>query len=587
MKRTLGIVLLGAVLLVCSGVVAGAATHRYIYAPLVNYLIDLEDPAQTALIDYPTIAAALTSLDLGFTYLEGPQLPSDWLDSPTNFFAALKNMKRRDYAVHTQGVNIVYKNETFWIGLQPVPSLVYPPQFSDPEDLHNTRLYGYFYWAFIYAGFDPQQYNILQSFSRVNNWPPANQQGERPGYVPGRTEVVFRKNFKPYKVRTYDPLEDPDGSIGRAFSLEVIEEILANASDIEDFVVDTRSENRRTEECPPYPSGKPYANFWTRTTGRFHKCKLLLEEDSPWAQLTEPRLSRFPVRDPSTEICPNDPYIWYMPRILQPLHDMLANDNGERCFDVDTWVELDTGMWWNPFVDPDTGQGQFIQVLQPPFSNNDATARAWIFLHVAMNNGHRLIDTANPLDDEGNQVISIIDVPAFGPQYPATFDGGPKIHGYHKRLISPSVSELYRRFKYILTATGATQTARMLAFRNNLGTIISDVHIRVLDPTNPAVKRELTVAQFFQMIADRWDAAKTYGLFPPKFLWLDIPDRDFGQGPPLVFEITCMFDTDPAMSGQYVPMRIIGEAHEGYYITNYYGDPFYAVLNGLGMTFGK
>jgi len=114
------------------------------------------------------------------------------------------------------------------------------------------------------------------------------------------------------------------------------------------------------------------------------------------------------------------------------------------------------------------------------------------------------------------------------------------------------------------------------------------VHIYVRDPANLSAKTELTVPEFLQMIADRWDGTKTYSLMPFAFLWIDMPEIDRGHGPPLVFEMTCMFDTNPNWTTvphvpTYVPVRVIADAHEGLYLVNLYGDIFYQVLTQLGL----
>jgi len=601
MKRTLanGVagVLLGAVILAACASPAQAGrwwnrpaqedqqvkvveTHRYIYIPMLALLVDLDN------IDFGTaqlnanaanIAALFTGLDLGFTYLEGPELPEDWLDSPSNFAAVMCGMKRVDVAAHTQGLDIIYDNDVFRIHGASVPSIAYPPAFTDPEELHLFRLGGFFYYAWVYAQVNTG--NILSDIFTASGWENTHGEGRL-----GRAEIVFRRNFKPYKVITYEPEDDPDGTVGRAIARECILEIVRNAVECVNFVVDSRLETRHSPDVDLFPSDKPPVDRWYHVVGRYHATRMNIEKDHWWARLFEPRLTHWPIRNPGSDICPDDVYAWYLPDILAPLHSLFSGDHGEMCGDVDTIVELDASeelgaaTWWNPY--PPTG---FYEILNPaPF--DDATARAWTFLHVAHNNGHRLIDTVNPVDGPGGpQIPSIIDVGAFDPDlYPGTFDGGPRIHGYHKRLVSPSIAELYKRFHYIYSAGSPAEFfLRSSTFRNNLGTIISDVHIYVMNPSRPWQKVEITVPELLQMIADRWSKDATYGLSPLAFLWTDMPEIDRGQGPPVVFEITCTFDTNPTLGGPYVPIRIIGEAHEAYYITNYYGDVFYQMIQGL------
>ena len=60
-----------------------------------------------------------------------------------------------------------------------------------------------------------------------------------------------------------------------------------------------------------------------------------------------------------------------------------------------------------------------------------------------------------------------------------------------------------------------------------------------------------------------------------------MPLIDRGQGEPVVFEITCLFNTSTIFPGPYVPIRIIVEAHEGAYVTNVYYDMWYQILYWL------
>jgi len=558
------------------------AVHEYIYLPMYAQLIDLDDlPGQGSLYE---LVLRMFTMDLGFTYLKGPEIPKDWLDSPEMFAAVMNQMMRVDVAAHTQGVNILYyENEVFELDGGDVPSIAFPPQFpSGPdqeENLHQMRLGGMFWFGVSYAHFDwiPDT-NILDWIMLGKAW---EAMYGSPA-LPPRIEVVYHSNHSPYKVATYEPLTDFSGDVMRALVRELIMEIVNNSWEYKHLVIDLRFETRHGPATPPYPSGEDPVDFWSSTINRFHRCNLRLERDRMLARLFEPQLSNFPVRDPGTEICPDEQYAWFLPAILPALQGAFTNDNGERCFDVDAIVEVDSGQWWSPFG------YQFVEVLNPDapppgdFANQEANARAWTFLHVALNNGHRLIDTMNPLDGE-TEVISIIDVEPFNLEtYPQTFEGGPKIHGYHKRQVSPTISEFYKRFHYIIEAPSeAERTQREDDFRNNLSSIISDVHIYVQHPDYPLLKREISVPELLQMIADRWSSENVFSLFPFAFFWVDMPEIDRGGLDPLVFEIACTFDTNPALGGPYVPIRIIAQAHEGTYTTNEYGDIFYALTSGL------
>jgi len=566
MRRLVSGVLVGVLFLsfvagTCSVPAKAAETHRYIWIPLYSVLSDIDDDEAWVLNDY--VVMYLIALDMGFTYLEGPEIPENWLDDPDTFAAVMSQMKRWDFASHTQGYNLVYTNDRYRIGSTVVDSIAYPPTFSTPEELSLCRIGGFFYFAWVYAGINTG--NIISDFGTTMGWRD----------MPGRTEIIFRRNFRSYKVMTYDPIADPDGE--KVFVREVILEIVNNATEHQDFTIESRGEYRHSSGVDPFPSTAEPVDYWVSTIGQIRKCNMQIERDQWWWRFFEPALTSHPIRDPSTDICPDDEYVWYLPQILPMLHPFFTNDTGELCHDVDTIVELDSGMWWNPYG------SSFFEVLNPtPF--DDATARAWMFLHIATNNGHRLIDTVNPVDGGGAEIPSIVDVQAFDPDlYPGTFEGGPKIHGYHKKQISPTVSALYKLIQDIYNTDPPAQYALMGAFSANLGSLISDVHIYVMDPDNPEAKTEINVLELLQMIADSWDSSATYSLWPPAFLWTDIPEIDRGQGPPVTFEITCTFDTNPTPGGggPYVPMRIIANAHEGYYITNFYGDILYAAISGL------
>lgn len=566
--KSLAVALL--VVLCAWGVGAAAETHRYIYIPTLAVLVDIDNWPSNA-FEEPVLNALPFALimqfigyDWGFTYLEGPPIPSDWLDDPALFKATLSRMKRIDVAVHTQGANTIYEEQVFEVNGQQVPSIAYPPQLSDPNDLHLLRLGGGFWWAWVYAGLNSG--NIVNDILTVTQWNTLHGQP-----YPRHFEIVLWKNYKVFKIYTFYTGAPGDP---KALARDLILDIVENAGSCDTFVIDYRTELSHHPQVQPFPSGRMPFNLWLAVSGRFHKAQMKLESHKPWSKLLEPRLSAWPIRDPRTPICPHERYTWHLPQILAPLHNFFSQDNGERCFDVDTLVELDLANWWNPLG------YQFYELLTPePFIHD--MAKAWVFFHVATNNGHRLIDTVNPKNEQGNQIESIVDVAAFDPEiYPWTFEGGPKIHGYHKVLVSCTISEFYKRMHYILGATGEEREERENFFRNNLEQIISDVHIYTRDP-DTGHKREINVLELFQMIAERWSAERAFSLLPFRFFWIDMPVKDYGQGKPVTFEITCMFDTNPNLGGPYVPIRIIAQAHEAAYLTTEYGDVFYLLLTLL------
>jgi len=572
MRKLLGGVLIAALLMgvgwpVSATAAAPPLTHRYAYFPAFSALIDLDnwpsnafkDPALAAVNVLPYYAIVyMIALDSGFTYLEGPEIPAEWLDSPPLFAAALADMTRIDVAAHTQGANMVWGNDTFTLpNGSRVASIAYAPQLSSPEDQNALRIGGGFWWAWIYAGINTG--DVVADIINVTQWPAYHQPP-----TPSHVEFVEWRDYQPYKVLTFysGGADDP-----KAFTREILLDIVQNAGSDHVFAIDARLESVVNPLCQPFPSTRPPFNCWTTLAGRFHKANLTLGDKQ------QPQLTNWPIRDPSTPICPNERYMWWWPQAFGFIHDRVAQDQGERCFDVDTLVEYDLSSWWNPLG------FAFKEVLSPTVFNNDL-ARAWVFLHVAMNNGHRLIDAVNPKDSNGAQKQSIIDVPVFDPDaYPWTFEGGPKIHGYHKLQVSPTISEFYKRLHWILSAGTPQELAtRQAFFRDHLADIISNVHIYVRDPADQNAKTEIAVPELFQMIADRWSADRAFTLFPFHFFWRDMPVKDYGQGKPVTFEIHCTFDTNPDLGGPWVPIQITAQAHEAAYLTTEYGDVWYMLM---------
>lgn len=323
--------------------------------------------------------------------------------------------------------------------------------------------------------------------------------------------------------------------------------------------------------------------------------------------------------DPDGEWNQTDPNpSWWLPNIPaavynQPKFAAIKNtlfiDEGERCFDVDWWRDLeiltivpglglsDVGMFAS-YSGTLSGGGQSVDLSQ--FNKNDRMDtienRAVFFDRMFRMNGFRLTDNGNfllgdvPYPESGLMDSPKIDIDAQGNiTFGGKYDGPTRLVGVH--TLADSIPVDLKIF-FILNGLVPEGTTYDVTGVNGYAKYIKNVKAYLPCPISEDGWQEVNMYQLLQYIADKWDKI---GFYSGDFVNADIPTTPeltawltkYATDPMSVMGKFPMVDkgelsaekapfiiradiTVPEKGETYEGLEILSSAFGGFYLTNFY-----------------